>query len=88
MSRYFIDFDGSPPDGEGADYASLDDARNAAIAGLGARLQADPSYALNRHWRVDVRDADHRLLLHVIVATVEAPRPLNRESYDPIVPRA
>ena len=82
MARYFIKFDGEGTPENEAEYPSLEAARNAAISLLGAHLQAHPEYAYERHWRVDVLDHSKRLLLHVIVATVDAPKPLNWASLD------
>jgi hypothetical protein len=82
LARYYIDLDGAEPDREGADFASVEDARNAAIVRLGAYLQEHPEYAVERHWRVDLKDSGQRLLLHVIVATVDAARALNRTTYE------
>ena len=81
MAKYYIKFDGAPEDEQEADYASADEARNAAVMLLGAYLQEHPEYAFQRHWRVDVRDHARRLVTHVIVATVDAPPPINWESF-------
>lgn len=82
MPRFFISFDGADEGPQEADYASLDEARNAAIVLLGGYLQEHPEFAYNRHWRVDVRDHAQRLLAHVIVATVDAPSFINWESFE------
>ncbi|UAK25663.1 DUF6894 family protein [Sphingomonas nostoxanthinifaciens] len=81
MSRFLIKFDGTDEQLEG-DYASVDEARNAAISILGEYLQKTPEFAYRQHWRVDVRDHAQRLVFHVIVATVAAPPPINWESFD------
>ena len=83
MARFYIDMDGDEPDEVGVDVASLDEARNEAIVRLGGYLRERPDFAYRRHWRVDVKDHAHRLMLHVIVATVVAPPPINRDSFDP-----
>ena len=82
MPKFYIRFDGATDGDIEADYQSLSDARNAAVKMLGGYLQKHPEYAYQRHWRVDVRDHAQRLLAHVIVATVEAPPPINWESFD------
>ena len=81
MPRFYIDLDGAEQDQDGAEFPSLDAARNAAIERLGVYLQAHPDFAYSRHWRVDVRDSSRRLLLHVIVGTVIAPPPINKASF-------
>lgn len=82
MPRYFIAFDGSgQPDLE-RDFSSTDAARDAAVVLLGEYLQQHPEFAYNRHWRVDLKNHDRRLLLHVMVATVDAPPPLNFRSFE------
>lgn len=82
MPRFYIDLDGAIKDEVGTDFASVDEARNAAIQRLGEYLQVDPAFAYARHWRVDVRDSSRRLLLHVIVGTVVAPPPINKASFE------
>ncbi len=82
MARYFISFDRSGADEIEREFATLEDARNAAVAMLGHYLQTHPEFAYNKHWRVDLKDQSHRLLLHVTVATVDAPPPLNFRSFE------
>ena len=77
MAKFFIKFDGAPDDEQEAEYASVDEARNAAIMLLGGYLQEHPEFAYQQHWRVDLRDHAHRMVAHVIVATVAAPPPIN-----------
>jgi len=81
MPLFSINLDGSASPAVEEEFAGVDEARNAAIKILGAYLQEHPEYAINRHWRVDLTDHRGRLLLHVVVATVEAPLPLNVASY-------
>ena len=82
MPFFYIDLDGATKDEQGTEFATVDDARNAAIERLGAYLQRHPEFAYARHWRVDVRDSSMRLLLHVIVGTVVAAPPINWASFD------
>ena len=82
MATYIIRFDGSDGQELQTEDVSLEQARNRAIGVLGEYLQENPQYAYERHWRVDLLDPSRRLLLHVIVATVEAAKPLNRASFE------
>lgn len=82
MPRFFIEFDGAEGGPVEAQYASAEEARNAAIVRLGGYLQEHPEFAYQRHWRVDIRDHAQHLVAHVIVATVNAPPPINWESFD------
>ena len=82
MAHYYIVFDGTGGAELKRDLPSPDAARDAAVIELGKYLQAHPEFAYSRHWRVDVKDADRRLLLHVMVATVDAPPPLNFRSFE------
>ena len=82
MALYFIVFDG-PGGGElERDFPSREAARDGAISLFGQYLYEHPEYAYKNHWRVDLRDHDRRLLLHVIVASVDAPPPLNFRSVE------
>lgn len=81
MPLFSIKLDGSESPVVEEDFAGVDEARNAAVSILGSYLQEHPEYANNRHWRVDLKDHRGRLVLHVVVATVEAPLPLNVASY-------
>ena len=82
MPIYSIEMDGTREDPVSAEYESLEQARNAAIVLLGGYLQEHPVFAYERHWRVDVKDQAGRLLLHVIVATVDAPGFINWQSFE------
>jgi hypothetical protein len=82
MPRFYIDFDGATQDEGGQDFPDSEAARNAAVERLGVYLQDHPEFAYSRHWRVDVRDSARRLVLHVIVSTVQAPPPINFASYE------
>lgn len=74
MARYFIHFSGHDRDEVGVELDSVDQARNQAVAELGALLTRDPAYASSEHWRVDVEDEHRSPLLHVVIATVRARR--------------
>lgn len=82
MAIYFIKFDGAEEYERQVEHPSIAEARNDAVAMLGGYLQEHPEFAYERHWRVDLFDESRRLLLHVIVATVDAPKPLNWASFD------
>lgn len=70
MARYFIHFSGRERDSVGGEFHSSDDARNHAVAELGALLAREPEYASIGHWKVDVEDDLRRPVVHVMVATI------------------
>ena len=82
MAKFYIKFDGASDGEKELDFASVDEARNAAIVLLGGYLQEHPEFAYERHWRVDLRDHARRLVYHVIIATVAAAPRINWESFD------
>ncbi|MBW6527318.1 hypothetical protein KZ813_10745 [Sphingomonas sp. RHCKR7] len=73
MPRYYLNVrDGvSHPDTEGQEFAAIDDARAATVR-FAADVMRDEAGPLLRgeDWRVELVDADGRLLFSVIVATV------------------
>ena len=82
MSSYNIESPGPGGSETERDFASPEAARDAAITMLGEYLQHHPDFAYQKHWRVDVRDHSRRLLMHVMVATVDAPPPINFRSFE------
>lgn len=77
MALFFFKLAGPERDRVGREFDTVDEARNGAVRHLGAYLSDHPEFANEGHWRVDVEDEFGRSLLHVIVATVNARRPLN-----------
>ncbi len=75
MSRYFFNVVGEPDDASGAEFASFEQARIAAIGFLGAYLQKNPGYVREGHWRVDVIDESKTLLMKLVVAMVDVAAP-------------